>query len=165
MTPSHVNDTVKSDVAMCIPLLSQTPIVCRTPRSKSPRCHAHSGVKKTNFFKNSALSCSRRSQAPRCHAHCGVWLHRVMLTAECDFTVSRTPRSQNAHRRVRIENFVGLYMLRGENILCIKNGISHYLNRLACRCHAHRTASLSGVQMGYRVKKKWGWKLLWYTYL
>ena len=91
MTPSHVKDTVEPDVAMCIPLLSQTPIVCRTPRSKSPRCHAHSGVKKTNFFKNSALSCSRRSQAPRCHAHCGVWLQRVMHTSESKCT----PQSQN----------------------------------------------------------------------
>ena len=125
----------------------------------------------------SALSCSLRSLTSACHAHHGVKMH----TAESKCTLQSqnahrgvkmhtteskcTPRSQNAHRRVRIENIVGLYMLRGENILCIKNGISHYLNRLACRCHAHRTASLSGVQMGYRIKNKWRWKILWYTNL
>ena len=57
-----------------------------------------------------------RSQAPQCASYCGVKLCGVLPTAESSSAVCISPQIQIAHRRVKIEIFVSLWLfLKGQS--------------------------------------------------
>ena len=89
--------------------------------SLTPRCDAHGGVRLPGVHHNaesSPMCIILQSQvtkiykiSPQCASHCGVKLPAVHHTEESSFGVCITPQSQTAHCRVKIENFVSLWML------------------------------------------------------
>ena len=90
--------------------------------SLTPRCASHCEVKLPGVHptveSSSAVCMTPGSQvikisqkAPRCAFHCGVKLCSVHPSAESSSSVCITRRSQMAHRGVKIEIFVSLWLL------------------------------------------------------
>ena len=112
----------------------------------------------------------------RCASHWGVKLCGVHHTAESSSAVCITPRSQTAHRRVRIENFEDLWLLlkgeSGEILLGVntyimkekiwKEKMIEYLGEIKTESE-NILACLSGAQMGSNLGKKWRSKISWHT--
>ena len=70
-------------------------------------------------------------------AHLGPWLSSVHHTVESSSAVFITPRSQTAHRRVKIENFAGHIYHERIDLKFKKKGFTKTKN-LTPGCHAHR---------------------------
>ena len=87
--------TTESDSTMSCSPRSLTPQCPAYPRSLTPPCPSNRSGRNIPWTICSRWQRSRRlwadiefSKMPQCPAHRGVWLHRVLLTAESDFTVS-----------------------------------------------------------------------------